>query len=142
VDQYFSGYAFTHGDTQARRRLKGRELGGLFRAEQRRDGFVSVDFEADGGELVTEPFTFSGDKLVLNVNTGASGEGRVAILDESGNEIAPFTLENCRYLSGNFFDVPVQWGDDADVSSLAGKPIRLKFVMRNAKLYSFQFVDR
>lgn len=59
VDQYFSGYAFTHGDTQARRRLKGRELGGLFRAEQRIDGFVSLDFEADGGEVVTEPFTFT-----------------------------------------------------------------------------------
>ena len=35
IVHYFGGYAFTHGDTQARRRLKGRELGGIFRLVQR-----------------------------------------------------------------------------------------------------------
>ena len=44
IDQYFAGYTFTHGDTQARRQKQGRELGGIWRAEQRRDGFTSLDF--------------------------------------------------------------------------------------------------
>ena len=34
----------------------------------------------------------------------------------------------------------VGWGDKSDVSALAGKPVRLRFEMRSAKLYAFQFV--
>ena len=34
----------------------------------------------------------------------------------------------------------VTWGGKADVSGLAGRPIRLHFKMRSAKLYAFQFV--
>ena len=33
----------------------------------------------------------------------------------------------------------VQWKQGADVSRLAGKPVRLLFVMNDADLYSFQF---
>ena len=29
---------------------------------------------------------------------------------------------------------------DPDVGALAGRPVRLRFVMRDARLYSFQFL--
>ena len=32
------------------------------------------------------------------------------------------------------------WKGASDLSALAGKPISLRFVMRDAKLYAFQFV--
>jgi hypothetical protein len=34
----------------------------------------------------------------------------------------------------------VRWKGNADVTPLAGRPIRLKIAMRSAKLYAFQFV--
>ncbi|MBN2292877.1 MAG: hypothetical protein JXM70_10655 [Pirellulales bacterium] len=139
IDQYFGGYAFTHGDTQARLRLKGRELGGIFRVQQRIDGFISADFDYQGGVLVTEPFVFAGDKLVLNINTSASGEARVGILDAKGNTIAGHVVADCQFINGDYLGKVVTWDKGSDVSDLAGKPIRLRFEMRGTKLYAFQF---
>jgi hypothetical protein len=141
IEQYFSGYNFTHGDTTARARLEGRALGGVFRSTQRIDGFMSADFAYSGGTLTTRPFTFDGAKLLLNVNTSASGEGRVAILDASGAELKEFATKDCRIINGDFLDKQVEWAADgsADVSKLAGRPIRLRFDLRGAKLYSFRF---
>jgi hypothetical protein len=33
----------------------------------------------------------------------------------------------------------VAWRGKGDVSALAGKPVRLRFAMRDAKLHAFQF---
>jgi hypothetical protein len=142
IEQYFSGYNFTHGDTNARVRLTGRELGGVFRSTQRIDGFVSADFAYGGGTLLTRPFTFRGERLVLNVSTSAAGEGRVALVDEAGADIAGFGARDCRIINGDFLDKTVQWtGGNSDVSHLAGKAIRLRFELRGAKLYSFRFEE-
>ena len=75
IYQYFAGYAFTHGDTQVRHRGGGRALGGIFRTEQRVDGFVSLDFDYEGGSVVTEPFTFAGSRLVLKCEHLGCGRG-------------------------------------------------------------------
>jgi len=142
IDQYFAGYAFTHGDYRARQRLKGRALGGVFRLEQRIDGFVSADFDYEGGVLVTEPFVFQGNCLLLNLNTSAAGEGRVGILDAAGGPIEGFTVDDCQIVNGDYLARPVAWRGDPDVSPLAGKPVRLRFAMRGTKLYAMQFADR
>ena len=140
IEHYFGGYAFTHGDTNARVRLKGRELGGIFRLLQRIDGFVSADFDYKGGSLTTKPFTFDGDTLKLNVNTSAAGEGRVAVLDESGNALSRLGIEDCDFINGDYPAKTVTWRGKSDVSALSGKTVRLRFQMRGAKLYAFQFL--
>jgi hypothetical protein len=33
----------------------------------------------------------------------------------------------------------VKWKGNADVSRLAGKPVRLRFALKNCHLYAFQF---
>lgn len=138
--QYFAGYTFTHGDTQVRYKNLGRKLGGVFRVVQRLDGFVSIDFNYEGGIVITDPFTFEGDTLTLNVNTSAAGEGRVEILKEDGSQNRGYTLEDCRIINGDYLDKVVTWGEgNSDVSKFAGKEIRLKFEFRGSKLYSFQF---
>jgi hypothetical protein len=140
--QYFAGYAFTHGDTQVRRGTGGRQLGGIFRLEQRIDGFISLDFDYGGGEVVTAPFTFTGRSLTLNVNTSAAGEGRVAILDAAGREIEGHGLADARHINGSHLSKVVCWREgNSDVSRLAGRPVRLRFVFRGTKLYSFQFKE-
>lgn len=142
IIHYFGGYAFTHGDTQARRRLKGRELGGIFRLLQRIDGFVSADFAYGGGSLTTAPLTFEGNSLALNVNTSASGEARVAILGADGKPIEGFGIEDCLIINGDYLQKIVVFSGAADVFKLAGRPVRLRFEMRGTKLYAFQFAQR
>lgn len=139
VIQYFAGYTFTHGDTQVRYGNGGREMGGVFRAEQRIDGFISMDFDYEGGEVVTEPFTFEGNRLVLNLNTSASGEARVAVLDAAGNPIEGYALGDARYINGNYPGKTVAWKQGPDVGRLANQEVRLRFVCRGTKLYSFRF---
>ena len=140
IYQYFAGYAFTHGDTQIRYGDGGRRLGGIFLAKQRRDGFMSLDFDYEGGTVTTEPLTFTGDCLALNVNTSASGEARVALLDAAGGELPGFGLADARIINGSYTSKMAAWKDGStDVSALAGQPVRLRFICRGTKLYSFQF---
>jgi len=42
-------------------------------------------------------------------------------------------------VNGSYVDVVVSWRGRRDLSALAGRAVRLRFVMRGAKPYSFQF---
>jgi hypothetical protein len=56
-----------------------------------------------------------------------------------GEPIPGFTLADCEEVGGNFIDQTVHWKGNADVSALAGRPVRIHFQMKRAKLYAFQF---
>lgn len=113
---------------------------GIFRARMRRDGFVSADASYHGGELITVPIRFEGSALELNADTSAGGVIRVEILDEAKQPVEGFTLADADELNGNDIHMKVTWDDSSDVGKLVGKAIRLRFVMRDTKLYSFQLV--
>jgi hypothetical protein len=120
-------------------RLRGRELGGVVRLTQRIDGFMSLDFAYSGGSVTTRPITFNGRHLILNVNTAAAGEARIAVLDEKGAPIPGLGAGECRVINGDHLSKTVEWFGGNDLSRLAGQPIRLRFEMRGAKLFSFRF---
>jgi hypothetical protein len=56
-----------------------------------------------------------------------------------GKPIPGFTVEDCQMQIGNEIDRKVTWKSGTDVSALAGKPVRLRFVMKDADLYSIKF---
>ncbi len=133
--QYFLGKDDYHGSSAVPN-----SQWDLYRVVQRLDGFVSADTPYTGGRLLTKPFTFSGSRLRLNINTGAAGYAQAGFLDERGQPIPGFTLENCIYINGNHTDYEVEWLDKGkDVSSLMGKTVQLTIEMRGSKLYALQF---
>ncbi|MBC7288835.1 MAG: hypothetical protein H5T86_12535, partial [Armatimonadetes bacterium] len=103
------------------------------------DGFVSVEAPLSGGEVLTRPLVFSGRELLLNVSTSAAGSIRVELQDPVGNAIPGFSLAECPEIFGDFLARPVRWKSGAELASLAGQPVRLRFELRDADLYSFQF---
>jgi len=107
----------------------------------RTDGFTSLHASHEGGEVLTKPFTFTGRRLMLNYATSASGGLRVEIQDPAGRPLEGFTLADCPELVGDIIDHPVSWTAGPEVSRLAGRPIRLRFVLRDADLYALQFVE-
>lgn len=111
----------------------------LRRYTLRLDGFVSIAAPYKGGELQTKPIQFAGDRLHANFSSSAAGGLRVEVQDAEGQPIPGFALEDCPEMFGDSVDRTVNWKQGADVSQLAGKPIRLRFVMRDADLYSIQF---
>lgn len=113
----------------------------LRRYSLRLDGFASARAPYAGGELLTRPITFKGQKLRLNFGTSAAGGIRVEIQDPQGTPIPGFTLKDARETIGNEIERPVAWQAGEDVSALAGKSIRLRFVMKDADLFAFRFAE-
>ncbi|MCH2161682.1 MAG: hypothetical protein MK085_07380 [Phycisphaerales bacterium] len=113
----------------------------LRRYTLRLDGLASLSASTESGEMVTRPFTFQGDRLEINFATSAGGGIRVEILDEAGEPIAGYTGDDSVEQIGNEIERVVTWKQGTDLSSLEGKPIRLRFLMTDADLYSFRFVD-
>ena len=112
--------------------------GGVYRLVQRLDGFVSLDspYNHQPVTVVTRPLIFAGRRLLLNIDTDATGYAQVGILDEQGNRLPGFSEDKCVYINGDFVEEVVEWLDKGtDVSELAGQKIRLAFRMRGSKLY-------
>ncbi len=108
------------------------------RGTLRLDGFASVNAPYAGGEFVTKPLTFSGKDLVLNVSTSAIGSVQVEVQSADGQPVKGFELAACPPIWGDEIERPVRWNGAGDLSSLAGKPVRLRFVMKDADLYAFR----
>ncbi|WP_417747993.1 hypothetical protein [Rosistilla oblonga] len=105
----------------------------------RQDGFVSARAGWKGGSLLTKPFTFEGTRLELNFATSAAGTVRIEIQDEAGKPIDGFAMQDCPEIFGDTTARTVTWNKTQDVSSLAGKPIRLRFELQDADVFSFKF---
>lgn len=107
----------------------------------RLDGFVSIHASMKSGELVTKPLTFTGRKLTMNFASSAAGDIQTEIQDADGKPIAGFSLADAEPQFGDTIERTVTWKDGSDVSTLAGKPVRLRFVIRDADLYSVRFTE-
>jgi dienelactone hydrolase len=113
--------------------------GHLIRYTLRTDGFVSVNAPFLGGICVTRPLTFTGRELVVNFSAGATGSLRVELQDAAGKPIPGFALADAAEQIGDEIERVVTWKIGRDVSELAGRPVRLRFVMQDADLYSLRF---
>jgi len=111
----------------------------LRRYSLRLDGFASICAPYEGGSFTTKPFTFTGSKLLLNFATSAPGFLKVEIQNANGKSIDGYSLQDAQELIGNYIEHPAEWQNGTDISKLSGRPIRLKFVMKDADLYSLQF---
>lgn len=111
----------------------------LRRYSLRLDGFVSANAGWEGGEIITKPIIFEGDQLSLNFASSAAGGVRVEIQDESGKPIAGFSEADCPPQFGDSVDRIVHWKRGADVSELSGQTVRIRFFLKDADLYSYQF---
>ncbi|MFO1094664.1 MAG: hypothetical protein U0992_15365 [Planctomycetaceae bacterium] len=111
----------------------------LQRYTLRLDGFASVRAPFGGGELVTRPVTFAGNRLSLNFSTSAAGGIRVEVQDVDGQALPGFTLDDSVETIGNEIERDVRWKNGADVGALAGRPVKLRFVMNDADLFALRF---
>jgi len=111
----------------------------LRRFTLRMDGFVSVHAGYPGGEFITRPLRFSGKRLMLNYSTSAAGGIQVEIQDEKGKPLPGFTLDDCPEFYGDAIEEAVKWEGGEDLSTLAGRTVRLRFVLRDADVYALRF---
>ena len=111
----------------------------LERLSLRIDGFASVSAGYAGGEMVTKPFTFEGQRLKLNRSTSAAGSVRVEVQNSEGAAIPGHDIGSCDDLIGDDVARTVTWSGKGNVASLAGKPMRLRVQLHDADLFSLKF---
>ena len=98
-----------------------------------------MELPSAGGELVTKPLKFTGGRLETNFATSKSGSIRVELQGTDGKPLANFALADCVELRGDAIAQTVKWKKGADVSGAGGKAVRLRFVLKDADLFSFRF---
>jgi len=111
----------------------------LRRATLRPDGFVSVRAGYNGGEFVTRPIIFRGEKLIVNYSTSAVGSIQVEIQDADGQPYKGYTLADSPELYGDETEHMFAWKDGPNVGHLSGQPVHLRFALKDADLYFIQF---
>ncbi|MSU50992.1 MAG: hypothetical protein EXS37_18185 [Opitutus sp.] len=118
-----------------------KERRGIFRTVQRADRFVAAESPYDReATLISRPLIFSGKRLVLNVDTHASGWLQVGFRKPDGSPIPGFGLDECVYVNGNELRYAVEWlPHGKDVSALAGQTVQLVVRMRGASVFALQF---
>lgn len=126
---YYGGYARGHKVE----RFTERQIG-LVRI--RRDRYVARQAEQEG-TLRTPLVTLSGRSMTLNADA-RGGEIRVRLLDPAGKPLAGFSFEDCRPVTEDSLAAPVQW--KRALERLKGRPVRLGFSLRRAKLFAFDLV--
>ncbi|MEP7352902.1 MAG: Ig-like domain-containing protein [Acidobacteriota bacterium] len=102
----------------------------------RRDGFYSMNAEAQEGVLTTRPVRFSGNRMFVNVKD-PGGVLKAEVLDVNNQAIGPFTKGNSIAVSDDKTLVEMRWQGVTDLSSLAGRSVKIRFYLTNGELYSF-----
>ncbi len=105
----------------------------------RLDGFTSIHTGYNEGECITNLINFQGSKLYINFSTSAVGYIKIEILDEKMIPLKNYTLENSEELYGDEIERQVNWKGTKDLKELEGKNIYLRFVMKDADLFSYRF---
>ncbi len=109
---------------------------GFGTATLRRDGFVCLEAGESEGSAVTVPFRWerlSGIELNIDASGGAA---RADVLDERGVVIPGFSRNDCKPITGDHIRAPLRF--KGGVARLAGRKVRLRFHLTNARLYSFR----
>lgn len=104
----------------------------------RLDGFVSIDASCEEGVVTTAPLIFKGSQLHINAEA-KPGYVVVELLDEEGRIIPDFAKRSCIPMdTEDNVDHIVRWKKKESLDELAGEPLKIRFYLRGAKLYSFE----
>lgn len=124
---YYGGYKNGHKVN----RFEERQIGLV---KMKRDRYVAREAGATGGSFRTSLVRLNATELTVNLEASV-GEVAVQILDVYGKPLRGFTRKDCRAVTGDSIAAPVRW--KKPLSSLRGKPVRLEFFLRHARLYAF-----
>jgi hypothetical protein len=72
----------------------------------------------------------------VNYRANADGSLRVEVLDAGGKPIPGYEQDDCKPLTGDSIDQPVAWSSKTNLP--AASPIRLRFLLHRASVYSFR----
>lgn len=88
----------------------------------------------DTGEFTMVPLIAAGKKLKINATTARTGFVKVEVVGDDERQ-----LDDCDALVGDRFWQSVTWNGRAALGVEVGRPVTLRIVMQQAKLYGIEF---
>ena len=128
VHVYYTAITTTHGGPMPPKRCS------IGRASWRLDGFVSLDAGPAGGMVETVPLAVSGDRLEVNADASRGSLG-VEILSAAGDPLPGYARQDCVAFHSDQVRHAVRWHSTDRLPT--GQPVRVRFYLKDAKLYSF-----
>ena len=109
---------------------------GVGLATLRTHGFVSLDADAHEGHVTTRLLSNAAGPLRVNAEAHG-GSIRIEVLGENGKPLPGFSKDDCLPLDTDGTDQRVRWKTQASLPT-SNNDVRLRFLLRKAKLYSFR----
>ena len=125
-----------------------------------KDRFIGLQTGPEGGFLLTRQFILEGDKIEINVRSHVENPAPVLgsmitaeLLQSRDEEFfgieqrwAPnypgFSMtESDPVIVKDEFNQVLSWNGSSDLSSLKGKPVYIRFYIRNSTLYTFRVIN-
>jgi hypothetical protein len=128
---YYNGRNYGHGGTNKD------SLFSIGRVSWRRDRLVALQADVERGVVETVPLDTTENRLEIN-GDATGGKIAVEVLDAEGVVQPGFSTEACDAIGGDSLSHQVRW-KGRDLSGVR-RPFRLRFVIRNAKLYAFKIL--
>ncbi|HOY58047.1 MAG TPA: hypothetical protein PK640_07900 [Verrucomicrobiota bacterium] len=130
IKLWYGGFGTTHNQPGVT------ESASIGLATLRKDGFASLDAGGAIGTVTTKRLEALGGELHVNV-CATNGWLRVEVLDRNGAVLPGYSRTDCDPVRTNSVDALVTWAAHRALPVVEG-PLRLRFVLQNASLYSFK----
>ena len=129
---YYSGYKYPHKFPRSKFQ-EGDSGAALWEANR----LVAIEAETEG-EFTTAPLRLRGKHIRINAAISATGEIRAELLDKEFDAIAGRGLAEAILITGDHADAVLAWKDGGNLAALEGEFVRVRFVMRNARIFSMR----
>ncbi len=145
-------YLYYRGGTRGQGGGENRQFG-IGRVELERDRFVVQMGQNDGGFLLTREIIVPAGELVVNMTLAGESSGssnlrppefaaEVLAFQEDGGPpkpVAGFTCAECVTEPRDSIEHVVAWKEKKNLNELIGRPVFVRFFLRNVGLYSIRF---
>jgi hypothetical protein len=109
-------------------------------ARMRPDGFAGYEQIAGGsnktGSITTKAVSVVGNSLCVSADVAPSGFVKVFVLDNNNQNLTEGKL-----VTKTVSDAKIQWKNNFTLKDYRNKDIKFKFELREAKLFSFSFME-
>ncbi len=118
-----------------------------------KDRFIGLQAGPEGGYLLTRQFILDGDKVEINClsqvknpvpNLGSLIKAELLQTPDdhfAANPYTGFSMNECDSITvKDAFHQTISWKEKSDLSSLQGKPVYIRFYIRNSNLYTFRVI--
>lgn len=126
---YYGGFDRPHNDPEP--------VGQIGVATLRLDGFCSMQAGRSEGSLISRRERLQVPRVTINARTGPYGYVAAEVLDRDNRVIPGFSRRECRVFSGDKVAHVLTWSTVAFPEAVVRSDKKLRFILRQADLYSY-----